>query len=139
MMHRDHHKQFPHGDLTARVIGWFFDVFGELGYGFSEKVLQRALVIVLQEAGMHVLQEVPIQVRFRGRSIGDFYADLIVERVLLVEVKGGKTIEGYAEAQLLNYLKAAGGGVGLLLNFGRRPEFKRMIMGNPAKSLPFLV
>jgi GxxExxY protein len=139
MMHRDRHTQFPHGDLTGRVIGCFFDVFGELGHGFSEKVLQRALAIVLHEAGMQVLQEVPIQVHFRGRSIGDFYADLIVERVLLVEVKSGKTIEGYAEAQLLNYLKAAGGGVGLLLNFGRRPEFKRMVMGNPAKSLPFLV
>jgi GxxExxY protein len=78
---------------------------------------------------MEVSREAPLEVIFRGRSIGTFYADLIVDRTVLVEIKASATIEGYAVAQTLNYLKVAGGGVGLLLNFGHKPEFKRLVIG----------
>jgi GxxExxY protein len=72
------------------------------------------------------------------RCIGKFYADIIVNRTVLVEVKGSRGIEPFAQAQLLNYLKVAGGGVGLLMNFGRKPEFKRLVVGDPERSLPTL-
>lgn len=87
---------------------------------------------------MQVLDEYPLEVHFHGRIIGRFVADLIVERRVLVEVKAHKSIEPYAQAQLINYLKVAGGGVGLLLNFGPKPEFKRMVIGDLANSLPHL-
>lgn len=129
---------FPHAELTRKIIGVFFDVFRELGYGFSEVVYQRALLIALRETGLRVEQEVRLHVSFRGQLIGSFDADLVVERTVLIEVKASQAIEGYAQAQLLNYLKAAGGGVGLLLNFGRSADFKRMVMGDPTSSLPQL-
>ena len=130
--------QLEHSELTGRILECFYDAYGELGHGFSEAVLRRALALVLEQAGMEVSREAPLEVIFRGRSIGTFYADLIVDRTVLVEIKASATIEGYAVAQTLNYLKVAGGGVGLLLNFGHKPEFKRLVMGEPSNSLPLL-
>ena len=127
-----------HADLTARIIDGFFTAFGELGHGFSEAVLRKGFAIVLSEAGLDVMEEYPLNVQFRGRCIGKFYADIIVNRTVLVEVKGSREIEPFAQAQLLNYLKVAGGGVGLLMNFGRKPEFKRLVVGDPVRSLPTL-
>lgn len=127
-----------HVDLTERIIGCFFTAFGELGHGFSEKVLCRGFAIVLIEAGLDVMEEFPMNVQFRGRCIGKFYADIIVNRTVLIEVKGNKDVEPYATAQLLNYLKVAGGGIGLLTNFGRKPEFRRLVVGDPQRSLPNL-
>ena len=130
--------RLEHGELTGRILDCFFEAYGELGHGFSEAVLRRAMAIVLEQAGMQVTQEAPLEVCFRGRSIGTFHADLIVDRTVLVEIKASAAIEGYAIAQTLNYLKVAGGGVGLLLNFGHKPEFKRLVMGEPSNSLPRL-
>ena len=87
---------------------------------------------------MRVARSVPLQVHFRGHMIGSFFADLIVDRTVLIEVKATARLENYAIAQTLNYLKVAGGGVGLLLNFGRKPESKRLVMGDPFDSLPAL-
>ena len=88
---------------------------------------------------MRVARSVPLQVHFRGHMIGSFFADLIVDRTVLIEVKATATLENYAIAQTLNYLKVAGGsGVGILLNFGRKPEFKRLVIGDPFNSLPAL-
>jgi GxxExxY protein len=129
---------FAHGELTGRILGCFYSTYADLGHGFSEEVLRRALTITLQEAGMRVARSVPLQVHFRGHMIGSFFADLIVDRTVLIEVKATATIENYAIAQTLNYLKVAGGGVGLLLNFGRKPEFKRLVIGDPFNSLPAL-
>ena len=83
---------------------------------------------------MNVIEEIPLNVRFRGEVIGRFYADLVVDGVVLVEIKAAAHVDNYAVAQLLNYLKAAGDGVGLLLNFGREPAFKRLVLDPP---LPF--
>ena len=127
-----------HSELTGRILGCFYDTYAVLGHGFSEAVLGRALTIALEEAGMRVARSVPLQVHFRGHAIGLFFADIIVDRTVLIEVKATATIENYAIAQMLNYLKVAGGGVGLLLNFGRKPESKRLVMGDPFNSLPAL-
>ena len=128
----------PHADLTMKVIGCFFDVARHLGYGFAEKVGVRALQIALTDAGLEALIGVPLTVAYKGRTIGDFYADLVVNRTVLVEVKATAAIEDYAKAQILNYLKCAGGGVGLLLNFGKSAEFRRYVLGDPENSLPLL-
>lgn len=129
---------FAHGDLTGRTIEGFLETYHELGSGFSEAVCRNALSVVLTDNGLRVAIDVPIGVQFRGRTIGQFFADMVVNDTILVEIKAGQQLEGYPQAQLLNYLKGAGGGVGLLLNFGRRPEYKRMVMGNPRDSLPLL-
>ena len=131
-------SDLPHAALTERIIGCFFDVFGELGHGFSEAVLRNAMAVALTQSGLSVRRESKIEVPFRGHLIGVFYADLIVEDTILVEIKATNTIEPYAQAQTLNYLKACGGGVGLLLNFGRRPELKRFVVGDPNVCLPLL-
>jgi GxxExxY protein len=129
----------PHAEITARIISAFYEVYRELGYGFSETVYRRALAVVLRQSGLGVIEEGMISVTFRGSTIGVFYADLIVAGVILVEIKAASTLEKYAEAQMLNYLKAAGGGIGLLLNFGRESTYKRFVMGDdPANSLPAL-
>ena len=129
-------RNFAHGELTGSIIGAFHETHAELGSGFSERVYCNALVIVLVEKGLRVAVEVPIGVQFRGRMIGRFFADIVVNDTVLVEVKASSSLEGYAQAQVLNYLAAAGGGVGLLLNFGRHPQHKRLVMGDAARSLP---
>jgi len=131
-------RTLPHSDITERVIAAFYAVQGELGYGFSENVYRRATAIVIREDGLEAIEEQSITVAFRERLIGTFHADIVVAGVVLVEVKAAATIENYAQAQILNYLKAAGVGVGLLLNFGRQASFKRFVMGDPANSLPAL-
>jgi len=131
-------RALPHSDITERIIAAFYAVRDELGYGFSENVYRRATAVVLCEDGLEAIEEQSITVAFRERWIGTFYADIVVAGVVLVEVKAAATIENYAQAQILNYLKAAGGGVGLLLNFGRQSSFKRFVMGDPTNSLPAL-
>jgi GxxExxY protein len=138
-MQQHHEVDLPHADITDRIIGAFYDVYRELGYGFPEVVYRRALALVLRQLGLEVAEERSISVTFRGAIIGIFYADMVVAGVILVEIKASSTIERYAEAQILNYLKAAGGGIGLLLNFGREATYKRFAMGDtPIDSLPSL-
>ena len=137
-MDEQNEPTLPHSDITERIIAAFYAVHGELGYGFSENVYRRATAIVLRQDGLEAIEEQSISVTFRERLIGTFYADMVVAGVVLVEVKAAATIENYAQAQILNYLKAAGGGVGLLLNFCRQASFKRFVMGDPTNSLPAL-
>jgi GxxExxY protein len=113
-------------DITRVVIGVFFAVYNELS-GFPEFILRRALVVALREAGVQVEEEVPLPVWFRGRQLSTFRADLIVNQCLIVEVKASTDIQAFHKAQLSHYLKATDLEVGLLLNFGRRPEFSRVI------------
>ncbi len=90
-------------------------------------------MIALQQAGLHAEEEVRLQVNFRDHVIGTFFVDIVVEGAVLVEIKALPEIDSRSVGQLLNYLKAAGGGVGLLLNFGRRPEFSRKVVGDVEK------
>jgi GxxExxY protein len=131
--------EFLHAETTKAIIGAFYDVFHELGHGYSEKIYRRALAIVLQERGFDAIEERHIKVIFHGINIGTFYVDLVVNGKVVVEIKAARDLDPRDEAQTLNYLKCAGGGIGLLVNFGRELKYKRLAMGDPAANLPNLV
>lgn len=127
-------EQFLHSDLTQTIIGTFYEVYNELGHGFLESVYESALAIVLRDKGFDVHQQIAIPVWFRGTRVGDFDADLLVNKLILLELKTARTIDPAHIAQLLNYLKATEIEVGLVLNFGPKPEFKRVVFGNERKA-----
>ena len=115
-----------HENITKDIIGAAFEVHRTLGYGFLEKVYQRAMRVELERCGVTVDLERPVMVLFKGVVVGEYYADLFVEGKVIVELKVAKQHNPLDEAQLLNELKATGVSVGLLVNFGReRVEFKR--------------
>ena len=114
-------------DLTQKVIGVFFEVYNELGYVFLESVYQKALSFALADTGLTVHSPIAIPVWFRGREVGRFEGDMLIERCLLLELKAARTLHSSHHAQLLNYLRATEIEVGLLLNFGVKPEFKRLV------------
>jgi GxxExxY protein len=124
-----------HSALTDKIIGVFYDVYNELGYGFLESTYSEALVVALQEAGLSAAREVPVPVWFRGKKVGQSYADSIVEGVVLLELKAARTLDSAHEAQLLHYLRATDVEVGLLLNFGLRPQFRRLLFDNERKKI----
>lgn len=121
-------KGLMHEALTDRVLRAFYDVYTQLGHGFLENVYEAALQIALNESGLKAERQLPIAVQFRGHCVGEYRADLVVEDVLILEIKAQATLSPVNEAQLLNYLKATGMTVGLLLNFGPRPQFKRRVL-----------
>ncbi len=122
-----------YSDLTGKIIGAFFQVHKELGYGFSEKVYENALAIILREQGLDVKQQVPLKVYFHKQVVGEYVADMIVNGVVLLELKAAQKLNEDHAAQLLNYLKATEIEVGLLLNFGPQAEFRRKIYDNDKK------
>lgn len=124
-----------HSALTDKIIGAFYDVYNELGYGFLESVYEEALAIALQEAGLRVQRQVSITVWFRGQDVGDFRGDLLVDGAVLLELKAGRTLDKAHEAQLLLYLRATEIEVGLLLNFGEQPQFRRLLFDNERKKI----
>jgi GxxExxY protein len=123
-----------HKELTYKIIGVFYDVYNELGHGFLESVYQRSLGLALESAGLAVRSHVKIPVWFRGQRVGIFEGDLLVEDSLLLELKTVRCLDLSHQAQLLNYLRATDIEVGLLLNFGVKPEFKRLILENSRKA-----
>lgn len=125
---------FNHGEITKKVIGVFYDVYNDLGYGFLESVYQRSLGLALEAEGLHVCNRVDIPVWFRGTQVGHFEGDMLVENSVLLELKAVRTLTSEHQAQLLNYLKATDLEVGLLLNFGLKPEFKRLLFDNLRKA-----
>lgn len=126
-------QQYKHSEITDRIIGVFYDVYNVLGYGFLEKVYERAMVIRLERAGLSVRPQEEINVYFDGRLIGNYKADLVVNNVVLVELKATETVATEHEAQLLNYLRATDIEVGLLLNFGKEPKVIRRAFDNHRK------
>jgi GxxExxY protein len=122
-----------HDALTKRVIGVFYDVYNELGYGFLESVYREAMRLALTQAGLSVKTEVPVPVSFRGVVVGIFRADLIVDDCLLVELKAVDQIVRQHESQTMHYLRATSIEVALLMNFGIQPRFKRIVMDNELK------
>jgi GxxExxY protein len=105
-----------------------------LGHGYLESVYERSMAIALSEAGIPVVEQAPITVYFRGKTVGNFCADLPVNSQVIVELKAARARETAFEAQLLNYLRATDIEVGLLMNFGPKPEFKRLIYDNERKT-----
>jgi GxxExxY protein len=122
-----------HSALTEKIIG--ADVYNELGYGFLESVYEEALAIALRQLGLAVERQVAITVWFRGQAVDDFRADLLVEHTVLVELKAARTLDKAHEAQLLHYLRATEIEVGLLLNFGEQPHFRRLLFDNERKKI----
>ncbi len=122
-----------HEQITEKIIGSFYKVYNTLGYGFLEKVYENAMAIELEKVGLKVSQQKNIKVFYELEEVGDYYADLFVENLVIVELKAAKSICEEHEAQLTNYLKATTIEVGLLLNFGKEPEFKRKIFQNHLK------
>jgi GxxExxY protein len=126
---------YTHKDLTEEIIGIFYAVYNELGYGFLESVYRGSLFLALKQVGLDVQKEVPIAVYSRGHKVGDFKADLLVNGVVLLELKAAKAIDPSFEAQLLNYLRATNIEIGLLLNFGPRAYFRRVAYSNSRKQI----
>ena len=119
--------------LTQQILRAFFDLHTELGYGFSEKVYENSLAILLREREMKVQQQVPIHVYFHGQVVGEYIADMLVNDVVMLELKAVSKINEDHAAQLLNYLKSTDIEVGLVLNFGQTAEFRRRVYDNDRK------
>jgi GxxExxY protein len=120
-----------HKELTAKIIDCAYKVHRELGFGFLESVYQNALVIELTKAGLKSEREKRIQVYYDGKVVGEFVADILVEEKVILELKSVSQIHPAHEAQLINYLKATGIKVGLLINFGEKVEIKRKVLDRP--------
>jgi GxxExxY protein len=119
--------------LTNSTLGSFFQVYRCFGFGFLERNYSNAMAVELAFRGLRVRREVPTEVVYRGVSVGRFRLDLVVEERLIVEVKAARTLVEADERQLLNYLKATRFEVGLLLNFGPEPKFRRLVYANDRK------
>jgi GxxExxY protein len=132
-MDTDKHR-FKHKDITDKIIKVFYEVYNELGHGFLESVYERSLEIALSSMHLKSRRQIQIPVWFRGKPVGDFTADMLVEDCVLLELKAARALDSAHQAQLLNYLRATEIEVGLLLNFGLKPEFKRLIFDNPRKA-----
>jgi GxxExxY protein len=124
-----------HEELTNNIICAFYNVYNTLGHGFLEKVYENALVIELRNIGLSVAQQVSVKVFYKGDQVGDYYADIVVDGLVILELKAAESLKNEHFAQLTNYLKATDKEVGLLLNFGEKPEFKRIVLGNDSKTI----
>lgn len=133
LIKKDSGKGYKHSDLTDMIIGVFYDVYNELGFGFLESVYRNALKLALIEKGLAVEAEKAISVYFRGMRVGDFRADLIVNGLVLLELKTAEAIAMAHEAQVLNYLRSTDLELGLILNFGPKPQVRRLLFDNERK------
>jgi len=127
--------EYLHEELTKRIIACFYEVYNQLGYGFLEKVYEHAMMIELSRNGLAARNQQPIKVHYREQLVGDYYADIIVDDTIILELKAAEGIVEEHELQLINYLKATDMEVGLLLNFGKKPEIRRKIFTNDRKEL----
>src|SRR4051812_18176418 len=116
-----------HHDLTDNVLGAFYCVYRVHGYGFSEGVYQRSLVRELRDRGFTVATDVTVNVGYKDEIVGTFKLDIVVNDLCVLEIKAGRALAPEHTAQIINYLKASGRPVGLLLNFGPQPTFERYV------------
>lgn len=119
-----------HSDITGKILEAFYKVYNTLGYGFLESVYEKAMLIELQKFGLFVERQKRIKVYYEGIQVGDYFADLIVNNCIIIELKAAEALSKENEYQLINYLKATDIEVGLLINFGKKPEFRRKIFSN---------
>ncbi len=122
-----------HKEKTSEILQAFYKVYNTLGYGFLEKVYENAMMIELKKNGLYCKQQQHIDVFYEDAKVGDYFADIFVENLIIIELKAAENIAEPHEYQLLNYLKATDIEVGLLLNFGKKPQFKRKIFTNDRK------
>ncbi|MCX6274738.1 MAG: GxxExxY protein [Bacteroidetes bacterium] len=126
-------ENYKHSEITGRIIQGFYKVYNTLGYGFLERVYENAMQIELMEMNLTVITQSPIKVFYKMNEIGLYYADLLVNGCVIVELKAAESLCEEHEAQLINYLKATEIEVGLLLNFGKEPEIKKKAFSNRYK------
>lgn len=119
-----------HQDKTQQIIQAFYKVYNTLGYGFLERVYQNALLIELRKTGFECAPQYPIKVYYEKHQVGEYFADILVDNCIILELKAAEALCEENEFQLINYLKATEIEVGLLLNFGKKPEFKRKVFSN---------
>ncbi len=132
----DNQVELKHKDVTEKILHAFYKiVYPQLGYGFLEKVYGNAMVIALASLGMKAVPQVEINVYFQNQVVGQYFADLVVNNLVIVELKAVTHLVSVHEAQLLNYLRATPYEVGLILNFGPKPDFKRKAYGNHRKNI----
>lgn len=122
-----YNNNYLHSELTEKIIGEAFKVYNKLGQGFLEKVYENALVKKLRDTGIKAEQQFPIKVLFEDTVVGEYCTDILVEDKVIVELKAVEAINSVFEVQLVNYLKATGIEVGLLINFGKKLEIKRKV------------
>jgi GxxExxY protein len=126
-------NDYLHKELTSEIIKRFYVVYNFLGYGFLEKVYEKALKYELEKSRLHVERQKPINLYYETELVGEYFADLLVENKVIIELKAADAICEEHENQLINYLKATEVEVGLLLNFGKKPEIKRKAFSNKNK------
>lgn len=126
-------ENFKHTALTNKVIRCFYTVYNQLGFGFLEKVYEKALLIELRKSGLSASRQTQLKVFYDQTEVGDYFADIVVENEVIIEIKTAERLIEIHEAQLINYLKATNIEVGLLLNFGKTPQFKRKVFSNKYK------
>jgi GxxExxY protein len=119
---------YKYSDITSKILKSFYNVYNELGYGFLEKVYEKSMLIELQKQGLFCEKQKAIKVYYKKELVGDYYADIIVENKIIIELKAVEKIIKKHEVQLVNYLKATEIEVGLLLNFGSKPEHIRRVL-----------
>ncbi len=124
-----------YAEMTDKIISAFYKVYNTLGYGFLEKVYENALAFELKQAGLKVMQQQNIRVYYEKQVVGDYFADIIVNDRVIMEIKAAEGLREEHKAQLINYLKATDKEIGLLLNFGKKAEFKRVIFTNDRKEI----
>jgi GxxExxY protein len=130
-----HTDKLKYKEITDLILRGFYEVYNELGHGFLESVYENALMIVLKQYGLSVKIQEEIPVYFREYNVGNYKADMIVNDTILLELKAVRELDSAHEAQLLHYLKATSLEVGLLLNFGKKPQFKRFAFDNQRKNI----
>jgi GxxExxY protein len=123
-----------HGEITGKIIGAFYAVYDELGYGFLESVYRQALSIELRERELDVQVEVPIEVCYKGKVVGRYRADIVAGHVIVLELKATRVVDDSGRKQLVNLLAATNLEVGLLLHFGPKPAFERLVYENSRKT-----
>lgn len=124
-----------HEELTKQILAAFYEVYNELGYGFLERVYQNALYLELQDRGFKVATQQRVNVFYKGRGVGEYFTDLIVNDLIMLELKACETMKEEHEIQLRNYLRATTIEVGFVLNFGLEPEISRKYFANENKKL----
>ncbi len=124
---------YLHQDLTDQIIQSFYRVYNRLGFGFLEKVYQNALSFELRKSGLATQAQKPIKVFYEDVMVGEYFADLVVNELVIIELKAAEGIAPEHECQLINYLKATEHEIGLLLNFGQKPGVRRKIFTNDRK------
>lgn len=127
-------NNFKHSNVTEQIIKAFYSVYNTLGYGFLEKVYENAMMIELNKLNLSTIKQMPIEVYYENQNVGMYYADICVDNKVFLELKAVEDLSEAHEFQLINYLKATHFEVGLLLNFGKTPQFKRKVFSEANKN-----